>query len=94
VITQASELMHEDVADDFKSSKRKRSVDDDASEREQKKVHIADDEVAMDSLHLDVGDLYSVCKTRKAPFTSSLRFAQSLLPHPGVCELMSLACWI
>jgi hypothetical protein len=67
IITSMSEVTHDGLMEDVGSSKRKRSEQDDSSEREQKKVHILENEVALDSLHLDVGDLYSLCQNRKAP---------------------------
>lgn len=48
--------------------KRKRPTDD-FSERDQKKVHLEDRRLGIENLHLDVGEKYLLCRTRKAPFT-------------------------
>jgi len=45
--------------------KRKRDVDDMGS-RAQKKVHVEDRNLGIDDLHLDVGEKYLLCRTRKA----------------------------
>lgn len=54
--------------------KRKRAIEDSGDEREQKKVHIEDRRLGIDELHLDVGEKYLLCRTRKAPFRSQYSF--------------------
>lgn len=46
--------------------KRKRSLDD-TGDRDQKKMHLEDSRLGIEDLHLDVGEKYLLCKTRKAP---------------------------
>jgi hypothetical protein len=48
--------------------KRKRTADD-FGERDQKKVQIEDRRLGIENLHLDVGEKYLLCRTRKAPFS-------------------------
>jgi hypothetical protein len=64
---------HDDV-----SNKRKRDIED-HGDRDQKKVHVEDSRLSIDDLHLDVGEKYLLCRTRKAPF-----FSQDLLFFPLV----------
>jgi hypothetical protein len=66
------------------SNKRKRDVED-HGDRDQKKVHVEDSRLSIDDLHLDVGEKYLLCRTRKAPF-----FPQDLLFIPLV--LYSRTC--
>jgi hypothetical protein len=49
--------------------KRKRPLDDVGGDREQKKVQIEDRRLGIENLHLDVGEKYLLCRTRKAPLT-------------------------
>ena len=49
------------------SNKRKRDLED-HGDREQKKVHIEDGRISINDLHLDVGQKYLLCRTRKTPF--------------------------
>lgn len=65
-----SEMAHDPAVSEESPQKRKRPVDD-LGEREQKKVHIEDRRFGIENLHLDVGEKYLLCKTRKAPFGSS-----------------------
>lgn len=51
---------------DDASNKRKRGPED-HGDREQKKVHIEDSRLGIDDLHLDVGEKYLLCRTRKTP---------------------------
>jgi hypothetical protein len=54
------------MADDF-SNKRKRPFDDNG-DQEQKKVHLEDPRrLGIENLHLDVGEKYLLCRTRKVP---------------------------
>lgn len=56
----------DDVAMTDDSQKRKRSIED-LGEREHKKVHVEDHRLGLEDLHLDVGEKYLLCRTRKAP---------------------------
>lgn len=47
--------------------KRKRPLED-LGDRDQKKAHIEDSKTGIEALHLDVGEKYLLCQTRKAPF--------------------------
>lgn len=49
------------------TSKRKRDVAD-LGERAQKKLHVEDRRLGIEDLHLDVGEKYLLCRTRKTPF--------------------------
>ena len=59
--TLLQDVLHEEI-----SNKRKRDVEDNG-ERDQKKVHVEDSRATIDDLHLDVGEKYLLCRTRKAP---------------------------
>jgi hypothetical protein len=63
----ASDLAIEGAHLEESSSKRKRDLED-HGDREQKKVHVEDSRIRIEDLHLDVGKIYSLCRTRKAPF--------------------------
>lgn len=52
---------------DDSSNKRKRELED-HGDREQKKVHVEDRRISIKDLHLDVGQKYLLCRTRKTPF--------------------------
>jgi hypothetical protein len=49
------------------SNKRKRDIED-HGDRAQKKVHVEDSRLSIEDLHLDVGEKYLICRTRKTPF--------------------------
>lgn len=70
----ASEQLHLEES----SHKRKRELED-HGDQEQKKVHIEDSRFGIDDLHIDVGEKYLLCKTRKAPF-----FYRSTILLPGI----------
>lgn len=78
-----SEMTHDTIVADESPQKRKRPIED-LGEREQKKVHIEDRRLGIEDLHLDVGEKYLLCRTRKAPFTpaspSLCRFECLLFP--------------
>jgi hypothetical protein len=57
----------EAVSHDDPSNKRKRDIED-TGDREQKKVHVEHSRLSIEDLHLDVGEKYLLCRTRKAPF--------------------------
>jgi hypothetical protein len=62
-----SEMTQDTVMGDDSPHKRKRDGDD-MGGRAQKKVHVEDRNFGIDDLHLDVGEKYLLCRTRKAPF--------------------------
>ena len=62
-----SEMTQDTIMGEDSPHKRKRDVDDIGS-RAQKKAHVEDRNSGIDDLHLDVGEKYLLCKTRKAPF--------------------------
>jgi hypothetical protein len=60
-------MAHDTVMGEDSPHKRKRAADD-TGYRAQKKVHVEDRKFGIDDLHLDVGEKYLLCRTRKAPF--------------------------
>jgi hypothetical protein len=72
------------IHSDDLSNKRKRESED-TGDREQKKVHVEERKLCIEDLHLDVGKIYQLCRTRKAPF-SPKRFRCS--PCAGTINLM------
>jgi hypothetical protein len=76
--SMSSDIAPETAPHDEVSNKRKRDPED-HGDRDQKKVHVEDSRLSIDDLHLDVGEKYLLCKTRKAPF-----FLQDLLSSPLV----------
>jgi hypothetical protein len=61
---------HDIAMMDVSSHKRKNSFDD-TGVREHKKAHLEDPrKIGIQDLHLDVGEKYLLCKTRKAPLMS------------------------
>jgi hypothetical protein len=62
-----SEMTQDTVMGDDSPHKRKRDGDD-MGGRAQKKVHVEDRNLGIDDLHLDVGEKYLLCRTRKTPF--------------------------
>ena len=80
----AADGHHEiNMTDDF-LTKRKRTFDD-MGDQEQKKVHLEDPrKLGIENLHLDVGEKYLFCRTRKAPLTlTSLRSSTFSLLVPS-----------
>lgn len=57
------------VMNDDSPHKRKRALDDDG-ERDQKKVHLENQGLMIEDLHLDVGSKYLLCQKRKTPFAA------------------------
>jgi hypothetical protein len=56
------------MSEDSPQHKRKREIDD-MGDRAHKKVQVEDrSRRDLDNLHLDVGEKYLLCRTRKAPF--------------------------
>jgi hypothetical protein len=47
-------------------NKRKRALDDDG-DRDSKKIHLGDQRLDIDDLHIDVGEKYLLCQIRKTP---------------------------
>lgn len=68
------------------SNKRKRDVED-HGDRNQKKVHVEDSRLSIEDLHIDVGNKYLLCRTRKAPFPPDLPFLPRGLYHFSVSFL-------
>ncbi len=62
-----SDSASEALLHDESSNKRKRDPED-LGDRDQKKVHLEDGRLRIEDLHLDVGEKYLFCRTRKAPF--------------------------
>ena len=76
------DMAHDTVmGGDSPNNKRKRHIDD-HGDREQKKVQTEDRRLGIENLHLDVGEKYLLCRTRKAPFTSI---------HPAIAAVV-LSC--
>lgn len=73
------------MADDS-PHKRKRTIDDVGGDRLQKKVHLEDCKLGIEGLHLDVGEKYLLCQTRKT-LTSALF---SLLSGAGILTVAGL----
>jgi hypothetical protein len=65
------------------SNKRKRDVEDNG-DRDQKKVHVEDSRASIDDLHLDVGEKYLLCRTRKAPSSTRSTFSPLVLYSRGL----------
>jgi hypothetical protein len=90
------EMAHETNMSDDTPQKRKRALED-MGDREQKKVHIEDRKLGIEDLHLDVGEKYLLCRTRKAPFVSKV-FSPPQRQWP--CDLVSYglshgsSCWV
>lgn len=59
--------------------KRKRALED-GGDRDHKKAHIEDRRLGIENLHMDVGEKYLLCRTRKA---SLLRTCTYLPRIPG-----------
>jgi hypothetical protein len=71
-------MSHDIVMGEDSPQKRKRPLED-LGDREQKKVHIEDRRLGIENLHLDVGEKYLLCRTRKTPFSpQSLRTRRPL----------------
>jgi len=60
------------MGDDTTPHKRKRPIGD-QGDRDQKKVQTEDRKLGIENLHLDVGEKYLLCRTRKAPFITTLK---------------------
>jgi hypothetical protein len=61
-----SEMTQDLVMGEDSPHKRKRAIDD-VGDREQKKVDVEGRKLGIDDLHLDVGEKYLLCRTRKTP---------------------------
>jgi hypothetical protein len=61
---------------DGASNKRKRDIED-HGDQEQKKVHVEDSRISIEDLHLNVGKKYLLCRTRKTPFFSLMKYLGS-----------------
>lgn len=60
-------VLPDTINNDEITNKRKREVEDNGDQG-QKKVHIEDSRLSIEDLHIDVGEKYLLCKTRKTPF--------------------------
>jgi hypothetical protein len=60
-------MSHDITMGDDSPQKRKRPLED-LGDREQKKVHIENCKFGIEDLHLNVGEKYLLCQTRKTPF--------------------------
>ncbi|KAK0635412.1 Rox3 mediator complex subunit-domain-containing protein [Bombardia bombarda] len=80
-----SEMAH-DIAmgEDSPHNKRKRPVDD-QGDREQKKVQIEDRRLGIESLHLDVGEKYLLCRTPCPPSRPDI--SEDLFERYGLTDL-------
>jgi hypothetical protein len=76
-----SEMTHDTVMGEDSPHKRKRDVSD-TGDRAQKKVHVEDRNSGINDLHLDVGEKYLLCRTRKAPFYLSATAAAAGVTTP------------
>jgi hypothetical protein len=74
------EMAHETNMSDDTPQKRKRLVED-TGDREQKKVHIEDRRLGIENLHLDVGEKYLLCRTRKTPSISTIHSPRTGSSH-------------
>lgn len=73
------------MMEDF-PNKRKRSFED-FGDQEKKKVHLEDPrKLGIENLHLDVGEKYLLCRTRKAPSTLA-RLWPSTFPPLISCSM-------
>jgi hypothetical protein len=57
------------------SNKRKRDIED-HGDRDQKKVHVESSGlgISIEDLHVNVGEKYLLCRTRKTPFFQDLLY--------------------
>jgi DNA-binding Lrp family transcriptional regulator len=91
-----SEMAHEINMSEDTPQKRKRALED-TGDREQKKVHIEDRKLGIEDLHMDVGEKYLLCKTRKAPFIiSKVSCTSSTLPavRHGLVSLCRMSAFV
>ena len=65
------------------TNKRKREVEDNG-DRDQKKVHVEDSSLSIEDLHVDVGEKYLLCKTRKTPFLQDQPIAAGFVSFWGL----------
>lgn len=75
-----SEMHHDTTIGEESPQKRKRTLED-GGDRDQKKAHLEDRRLGIENLHLDVGEKYLLCRSRKA------------LPLPGLLSGY-LVIWI
>lgn len=74
-----SEMNPDIIMGDDTPQKRKRALED-GGDRDHKKAHIEDRRLGIENLHMDVGEKYLLCRTRKA---SLLRTCTYLPRIPG-----------
>lgn len=77
------------MTDSDSPHKRKRSIDDIGDHRDQKKMHLEDRRLGIEDLHLDVGDKYLLCQSRKTSLCCPL-----LAPAALVSELDLDSRWV
>jgi hypothetical protein len=70
-----SGFVAEGTPHDEVSNKRKRDIED-HGDRDQKKVHVENSGLGIniEDLHVNVGEKYLLCRTRKAPFFQDLLY--------------------
>jgi hypothetical protein len=70
-----SGFVAEGTPHDEASNKRKRDIED-HGDRDQKKVHVESSGLGIniEDLHVNVGEKYLLCRTRKAPFFQDLLY--------------------
>lgn len=56
------------------SSKRKQEFGD-SGEHKDKKLHVEDRKPSISDLHIDVGKIYQLCRTRKYPYLANLQLS-------------------
>lgn len=59
----------------------------DSDEHKDKKLHVEDRKPSISDLHIDVGKIYQLCRTRKYPYFSS-RACSAGACASGVCPLL------
>jgi hypothetical protein len=87
------EVLLQDMSQSEESNKRKRDIRDSGS-RQAKKAHVEDRTLGIEDLHLDVGEKYLLCRTRKAPlpFAASLRCSAIVMKLGELHILRDIIC--
>lgn len=88
----ANDMSFTDIVMGENSPQKRKRTADDVGDREQKKVHIEDRKLGIDDLHLDVGEKYLLCRSRKAPFTCTHTQQQQRQWH--MREMRSRSLWL
>jgi hypothetical protein len=87
-----SEMAHDTVMGEDSPHKRKRAAGD-IGDRAQKKVHVEGRNLGIDDLHLDVGEKYLLCRTRKTPFNLFKAAATAAAPTGVPTPLLLWRMW-